>query len=328
MKNTTLNKVTICSNKKFRDLIIEKAKIKDAKTIAVAYWETPALYYDIKRKYPEKDVYYIENEENKCLYGDIENAIYVKSEEEFPDMYFDRIIMNPPYGRMLPVDILIKAYNHLNDDGIVVSLQPDTKFKSITETNSKIKLIQPHIQNYECFYKAEGNKLFNINMATDLGIFTIKKNGNYNTNLLQYSEFEDLYQKIHAIKNWRTACSKLGPLENSLPMQGDNGYYKGAGLTHRELLHGNCAARLYFDSKDSLDNFLSSLDTWVYKLIFKLDNNSAVPAHSPFMVDEINPRTGLKGYASTWTDNDFYTIFEVDENLKTQIKKVISNDIK
>lgn len=98
MKDVTLNKVAICSNKKFREMIINYSHINDAdKTIAVAYWETPALYYDIKRRYPEKDVYYIEVENNNNLYGFIENAIYVKSEEEFPNMHFDKVIMNPPY---------------------------------------------------------------------------------------------------------------------------------------------------------------------------------------------------------------------------------------
>ena len=34
----------------------------------------------------------------------------------------------------------------------------------------------------------------------------------------------------------------------------------------------------------------------------------------PWLGNSINPRTGLKGYESEWTDQDFYTFFNITED--------------
>lgn len=191
MKDVTLNKVAICSNKKFREMIINHSHISDAdKTIAVAYWETPALYYDIKKRYPDKDIYYIETEDVKGVYGDIENAIYVKSEEEFPNMHFDKVIMNPPYGGQsnLYIKLTSIAKDHANE---VVCLSPTLDYYSNSirtiVLNSR-KNLSPYFNSYE----KVSNKGFDAAFDKDLYILNFK-----NTNLpisfdeLKFDRFND-----------------------------------------------------------------------------------------------------------------------------------------
>lgn len=235
---------------------------------------------------------------------------------------FDKVIMNPPYGKDLPVNILRKVKDISKD---IVILCPDTKFTTITESDYKSKQLFPFIKDYECVDKLIGDDAFNIRLATNLGIFTLS---DYPCNkfTIKFGEFEELYKRIHNVKNWRQSCKVDGVKEFSVPMQGDSGFYKGMGLNHRGLIHGNCSSRLYFLNQTQLDNFMSSLDTWVYKLIFILDGCNAVPAHSPFMSDTINPRTGLLGYDSTWIDDDFYELFDVDNDLKEKIAKLVKGD--
>jgi hypothetical protein len=41
------------------------------------------------------------------------------------------------------------------------------------------------------------------------------------------------------------------------------------------------------------------------------------------MGDCINPRTGLKGYESEWTDEDFYTYFNITKEEQELIEKTM-----
>lgn len=152
MKDVTLNKVAICSNKKFREMIINRSHINDAdKTIAVAYWEHPSLYYDIKKRYPEKNVYYIEVESFKNIYGEIENTIYVKSEEEFPNMHFDKVVMNPPYNGKSNLYIRITAEVKKHADE-VICLSPVLDYYNDSnrkEVEAAKENLIPNLRDYE-----------------------------------------------------------------------------------------------------------------------------------------------------------------------------------
>ena len=206
MKGNTLNKVSICSNKSFRNFIIEKSNIKDEKTIAVAYWETPALYYDIKRRYPEKDVYYIDVEENKDIYGFIENAIYVKSEEEFPNMNFDKVIMNPPYGGKSNLYIRITAEVKRHADE-VICLSPVLDYYNDSNRKEVINAKEILAQTLKSYEYVSG-KGFDASFDKDLYILTF---GNTN-NPIDFSKFrfdkfnnkqlaKDIYKKLEVYNN-------------------------------------------------------------------------------------------------------------------------------
>jgi hypothetical protein len=43
----------------------------------------------------------------------------------------------------------------------------------------------------------------------------------------------------------------------------------------------------------------------------------------PWMGNSINPRTGLKGYESEWTDKDFYEYFDITEQEQKEIEEAM-----
>ena len=44
----------------------------------------------------------------------------------------------------------------------------------------------------------------------------------------------------------------------------------------------------------------------------------------PCMIEETNPRTGLKGYESEWTNEDFYKFFGITEEEQKYIEETMS----
>ena len=44
----------------------------------------------------------------------------------------------------------------------------------------------------------------------------------------------------------------------------------------------------------------------------------------PYMGDCVNPRTGLKGYLSEWTDDDFYKYFGITDDEKKIIEDTMA----
>ena len=88
-----------------------------------------------------------------------------KVSEEMPK--FDYIIQNPPYNKNLCLRILRNSYDLLNDDGIFVSIQPDSWFKDkflIYQQNMNgyrlemRKFFEPHIRVYRPISGKEAKK--------------------------------------------------------------------------------------------------------------------------------------------------------------------------
>lgn len=98
-------KISIINNKRFRDSFIasQVSDINEWDVGLVALWNTPVLYYELKKAYPNKKFYYVETEALKDVYGvDLEDTIYIKEEEELADIMKKfknpKLIINPPYS--------------------------------------------------------------------------------------------------------------------------------------------------------------------------------------------------------------------------------------
>ena len=76
-----------------------------------------------------------------------------------------------------------------------------------------------------------------------------------------------------------------------------------------------------FDSKIEAENFINQFDTLFGKYITNLllSDVHVAPIQVLWLADAINPRTGLKGYISEWTDDDLYKFF----NITPEEQKVI-----
>jgi hypothetical protein len=98
-------KISLINNKSFRDQLLTQhlSDVADCDVIFVALWNTPVLYYEVKKLYPFKEVYYVEFEELRDIYG-VEDtaAIYIKEYEEIAykmnQFKKPKLLINPPYS--------------------------------------------------------------------------------------------------------------------------------------------------------------------------------------------------------------------------------------
>ena len=218
-------------------------------------------------------------------------------------MKFDCIIMNPRYGRSLPHNILNIASKYLKDDkSVVVSLQPVTPYQTFVESTKVTKENMSHIKDIEIIQADKASEIFGITVRSDLGIIQI--DNSIHDYKYQFNECKPIYDKIinKKLKSWRSVCVCDKDPKHFLYMNGDNGYAKGWHLKPTEIFNGKTNAKLVFNSKEEKDNFFNSVkNTWLYKFIYILDNDAAVPAHFPFMQD----------YSKSWDDACFYKFFNI-----------------
>ena len=244
-------------------------------------------------------------------------------------MNFDCIIMNPPYQRNLHLKFLAQAINNLEDNGTCICLHPSKwihrfdywKTKPIIPVKSASFL--SYIESSNSFDATIGYKLM-ITVAAKDGSFDYKK----------YSRFipwvkEKIIDKAQWLFNnpncpGRTRNPNAKFILNLPIVHGNTGCYDMTELTSRvyeRALNVKFGKRpqdinsFTFNSEEERKNLYDSLFTNFYKfLIITCRNGQAAGScyyAIPWLGDDINPRTGLKGYESEWTNDDLYKFFNI-----------------
>ena len=87
---------------------------------------------------------------------------------------------------------------------------------------------------------------------------------------------------------------------------------------------------LEFDSKLQAQNWLQSQHTWFHKFLFLISHTDLhiISKFLPWFGKTLNTRTGLMGYDSEWTDEDFKRLFEIPDDIANEIKALTDNDRK
>lgn len=96
--------------------------------------------------------------------------------------------------------------------------------------------------------------------------------------------------------------------------------------TKTRFNHGT--KKIQFNEEVEIENFFNSLLTSLFRYYaIKIKKNQRQPwQFVPWMGDSINPRTGLKGYLSEWTDEDFYEFFGMTEDEKKTIEETVKKN--
>ena len=83
--------------------------------------------------------------------------------------------------------------------------------------------------------------------------------------------------------------------------------------------------KIQFNEEIEVENFFNSLLTSLFRYYaIKTKKNQRQPwQFVPWMGDCVNPRTGLKGYLSEWTDEDFCKYFGITEEEKKTIEETV-----
>lgn len=99
-----------------------------------------------------------------------------------------------------------------------------------------------------------------------------------------------------------------------------------AGNTHSVNGNPNNWTVVELPTVTELENFYNSTETDFFKYVFCMTmvDVNVHPKQLPWMGDAVNPRTGLKGYAGEWTDEDFFDYFKLTDEERDLVKKTMS----
>lgn len=263
------------------------------------------------------------------------------------DMKFDCVIMNPPYQKNLHLKILAEAIKHLKDDNSkVVNLSP-SPYTNYKNTN-KFNLVPI---SYDKIDVNEASSLFNIQLQDMLLISSWCINRHMDINIIKNDFIPKGFEIVKKIKTGKTfndfnvlnytnelffvplklmtarwdknkniIIDKIGIISSGKTDDGKP--YKESRTRNIDRPCGGIA----FNSYNEALNFKNSCLTTFFKFLVNIlhTNSRYVLKDYPWMGDSINPRTGLKGYESEWTDEDFYRFFNITDDEKKIIEDTMA----
>jgi hypothetical protein len=114
----------------------------------------------------------------------------------------DFIIINPPYKRGKHLEILLEAFNQLNDGGTLICLHPSVQFLNGKPADSDYsEKVRDIVSRYKTTIKLiNGNKIFNAGFFTPLSITRIEKTLDSKINVI-YSHIDESTKKVNTYKN-------------------------------------------------------------------------------------------------------------------------------
>jgi len=304
----------------------------------------------LKAFFPQ--IKYIETEEDESIIDAMEKL----------NMKFDKIIMNPPYSKNLHLKILAKAIEQLTEDGECINLSPIrwlqdplAKYKKSSDLKRFEDSVAKHIESIDEIDSKIAGEIFQNALNIQLGIYTCKINPNMKFNMYSNRILDKVLKMMSGnIKDnliWKTP--EKYTLIISLICGGNNGrtescshfifakegtiFNNGKNKNGETLLEykkrvswGNVKPKneafcIEFNSEGERTNFINSCETIFIRYIFKsmTVDVHVHPEFLPWMGDCINPRTGLKGYESEWTNEDFYTYFNITKEEQELIEKTM-----
>ena len=281
--------------------------------------------------------------------------------EENKGKKFYICLMNPPYDRGLHLKFLEKAIQVSEN---VISIQPVgwleesvNKDKKTVACNKYEESISKHIKDLEIISSEEAKKIFNILLSTNLGIYICNEQGGYNykslsensiiEKILEYLKDNKCNFEFNKKDGYRVrvpfiSCGKaVGSGERAPKLT--NVYMKD--IVYKDGKHNGkwwyeyymknqysktteeITSSIKFDTEQEGHNFVKSFETDFVRYVesFLIVGMSINNTKILWMGNAVNPRTGLKGYKSAWTDEDFNDFFELTEEEIKQYKDYIKD---
>lgn len=266
-------------------------------------------------------------------------------------MTFDNVIMNPPYDGNLHLKVLESVIPMVS--GTCVNLSPVrwlqdplTRFKKGTSDYTTFEeSVSSYISELDVIPANEANSFFErpillqplgIYKITPTGGFDYKsfntntilekviKNNNYNSlEVVNYTDSLKNYVCLNtmapSMKYGRPYYETLKNFGYFIDGKNQNGYnYREAKANCKEATRGDVSKTLcaVFEDPEEVKNCWDAFNTDFCRYCISA---SVVDIHVyqrflPWVNNLPNPRTGLVGYKSNWTDDDFYNVFNLTDS--------------
>lgn len=233
---------------------------------------------------------------------------------------FSICIQNPPFGSNMHLKFIRKC---IEISDILINISPSGFLNDIGCYNTKLKYhnddIIKHLYNVEIIGYEEGNNIFNISTFLDLHIGIYKHDYNDGEPFID-KELNKIYRKIRY--RFKTNFRRHFVNKDKLREYGvrigrmlpTTAYFKPIKPYYEYIIRdkGNTTQGINFNTKEELDNFRKSIHLWPYNFMYKC--NDINPAHLPYLDD----------YTHEYTNEELYEIFNITEEEKKIIEKVIN----
>ena len=238
----------------------------------------------------------------------------------------------------------------LTDDGILVNLSPIrwlqdplAKYKKTSDYCKFEESVAKHIEDVHVVRALTAQEMFSSGQYEDLGIYVIRKAVRDEVQSIIGALLEPKMKGLFYKVNLPTYQGKHKSLYDARSPEGKPDYTKP--FIKMSFAHGHVGSKDWcditsrklevcinkditggkkltssftfnFDTEEERDNFFNSCQTSFIKACnYNCKTNMRWPGYAiPFMGNCINPRTGLKGYESDWTDDDFRSYFGITDS--------------
>ena len=253
-------KISLINNRVFRELYInsQQSDADEWDIGLVALWNTPIMFYELKKQYPNKKFYYIEFEDLKDLYGvNKEEAIYIKDEEELAEIMYTfknpKLLINPPYSIGNKIITICKQKN------------PKAKYSILMPLAQYKKDLYKYIKSI----KFVGGDGFDASITNNNCIVTLAENAIQTNNYFEFvlKSFDQRYIEFykwnieHYIGLTTENCTKYLPEQLNLDLDFIEGSRCVDGL-HKHGYHPKSNSTYKWNV-----NFIIDKDNWLNNIM-------------------------------------------------------------
>lgn len=266
----------------------------------------------------------------------------------------DYVLMNPPYDGSLHLKILgtiirLKISQCINLSPIRWLQDPLAPYKKGHDFDAFIN-VRKHLQELDIIDVKNAQIVFNARIPIDLGIYNISEHEcnpySLHTNLInkltKFNSESPCPLDFNKKNGWRvrlpnvtcSSAANTGIKETTLKtlvcfdgLHDGKPWYSFFSKNQNTKETPEITCSVAFDTENEAINFVRSFDLdliryYTQKTVISVDYIKDMQVF--WLGETINPRTGLKGYKSEWTELDLATIFdlknidinEINETLK------------
>lgn len=272
--------------------------------------------------------------------------------------------MNPPYSGNLHISILSSAINNYTD--VCINLSPVrwlqdvlAEYKQGTDWK-KFENVRKQINKLDVITASDANECFNIGAACDLGIYKLTSTGGFNCKDLH----DKIIDKILESGMIGVPFTRYNKSDHKKPYfviknfsgvhpERKNGKFltcilknpKLYGIFINDQFNGKTPCQIMNDDvhvtqgkldeirivesePDEIENLYNFLQLdFVGYCVMKVTIDPPVhPQFTPYVGNILNPRTGLLGYKSDWTNDDLCRVYGISNEEWNHMKKCIQDN--